>query len=363
MSKRVKNWATSWKVALCLLLLTWIFHSIFMTEGRTAAARLGLDWSALSLPEQIRLAWRHGPEALWQRLCQVHPITFILSVGVMGLTIFLGVARWRMVLGVQGLALPWARAVEISLVAHFFNSFLLGSTGGDVIKAYYAARETAHKKTEAVVTVFADRLIGLWAMLLFATLMIVPNWRLLFGDDRLRPLALAVLAMGGASSVVVGLAFHGGVSRSWSGARAWLRRLPKGVWLERSLESCRQLGRERFFVTRALILSMLLNAVCVLQVWILSRGLNLAISPLALMVIVPTIICISALPVTPSGLGVRENLYVFVLTVPALQVPATSALSLSLLAYAGSLLWSIGGGLVYLTFRQRHHLSPAELEA
>ena len=42
-------------------------------------------------------------------------------------------------------------------------------------EAYYAARETHHKKTEAVVTVFVDRLIGLWAMLLFASLMILPN--------------------------------------------------------------------------------------------------------------------------------------------------------------------------------------------
>ena len=36
------------------------------------------------------------------------------------------------------------------------------------MKAYYAARETHHKKTEAVLTVFVDRVIGLWSMLLFA---------------------------------------------------------------------------------------------------------------------------------------------------------------------------------------------------
>ena len=41
---------------------------------------------------------------------------------------------------------------------------LLGSTGGDLLKAYYAARESHHKKTEAVVTVFVDRLIGLFSM-------------------------------------------------------------------------------------------------------------------------------------------------------------------------------------------------------
>src|SRR5207237_10222498 len=113
----------------------------------------------------------------------------------MGLTILLGVVRWHSVLKAQGLALPMGRATEISLVAHFFNSFLLGSTGGDLMKAYYAARETHHKKTEAVVTVFVDRLLGLWAMLLFAGLMMLPNLTLLFIHSQYRSLALLLLAM------------------------------------------------------------------------------------------------------------------------------------------------------------------------
>jgi len=291
----------------------------------------------------------------------INPGALALSVILMGLTIVLGIARWRMVLRVQGFALSWGRAAEISFVAHFFNSFLLGSTGGDLMKAYYAARETHHKKTEAVVTVFVDRLLGLWAMLLFAGVMMLPNLTLLFIHSKLRSLALLILAMLAACSAVVGVAFWGGVSRGWSGARTWLRRLPKGEWLERSLDSCRRFGREPFFVLRTLAVSMLLNTVCVLQVLVLSWGLGLNIPTPVLFMAVPAIICISALPITPSGLGVRENLFVFMLAESSIGVPATSALSLSLLAYAGSLFWSLVGGLVYAMLKERHHLAEAEL--
>ena len=142
----------------------------------------------------------------------------------------------------------------------------------------------------------------------------------------------------------------------------FVRRLPKGEWLERSLDSCREFGREPFFITRTLALSMLLNTVCVLQVLVLAWGLDLKIPPLVLFLTVPVIICISALPITPSGLGVRENLFVFMLAESSIGVPATSALSLSLLAYAGSLFWSLVGGLVYALLKQRHHLAEAELE-
>src|SRR5438876_8575606 len=113
----------------------------------------------------------------------------------MGMTVLLGVISWQMVLRVQGLELSFARTSEISFVAQFFNSFLLGSTGGDLIKAYYAARETHHKKTEAVTTVFVDRLIGLWAMLLFAAVMMVPNFALVWKYKRFWAPSLIILGM------------------------------------------------------------------------------------------------------------------------------------------------------------------------
>jgi uncharacterized protein (TIRG00374 family) len=336
-------------------------HSIFLKEGRQVAQGQGLQWNSLSGVEQWKFAWHFGPIDLWQNLSVVEPRAFALSVLLMGSALALGILRWRTVLRVHGLDLSWGRATEISLVAHFFNSFLLGSTGGDLMKAYYAARETHHKKTEAVVTVFVDRLIGLWAMLLFACLMMLPNASLLFAHAKLRSVSLLILLMAIGCTAMVVLAFWGGVSRRWAGARERLRRLPKGAWLERSLDSCREFGRNRLFLWRALLISMLLNAFCVLQVMALAWGLHLKIPPLALFVIVPIVICISALPITPSGLGVRENLFVMMLATPSIGVPETSALSLSLLTLAGSLIWSLVGGVVYVSLKERHHLTEREL--
>lgn len=357
-----RAWKIGWKILVCLVLLGWIFHAIFLNEAKAAASRRGVAWDELSKTEQWRQAWTHGPHELWDQVALIHKGALVLSVALMAMTIVLGVVRWRMVLRVHGLNLPWSRAAEISLVAHFFNSFLLGSTGGDLLKAYYAARETQHKKAEAVMTVFADRLIGLWAMLLFAGLMMVPNIGLLQAHVRLRAVSLAVLAMLAACSLLAFLAFRGGVSRKWGGARDWLRRLPQGERIDRLLESCREFGRQPLFLTRTLGVSMALNAFCVLQVLALCWGLRVEVSPLAMFLIVPIIICISAVPITPAGLGVRENLFVFLLAGATMNVPPTLALAVSLLAYAGSLFWSVVGGIVYITFRAKHHLSEAELQ-
>jgi glycosyltransferase 2 family protein len=350
-------WRVGWRLAICLVLLVWIFHSIFVGQAKTDAAAHGQDWNSLSRGEQWRLTWTDGPHVLWHTLCLINPAALGVSLLFVLLTILLGVARWRMVLRVQGLELPWGRATAITFVALFFNSFLLGSTGGDVIKALYAARETHHKKAEAVVTVFVDRLLGLWAMLFFAAMMMLPNLGLLRKYHELGAPALFILAMLVGASGALGVAFWGGVSKRFPRARQWLRRFPKAEYIERSLDSCRHFGKTKSFLLKTIGLSLVVNFACVLQMAVLSSSLGASVPLVAWMVIVPMIFCISALPITPSGLGVRENLFVLMLAVPAFAVPRTTALSLSLLAYAGTLFWNLVGGLVYLGLKKKEHLA------
>jgi uncharacterized protein (TIRG00374 family) len=353
------------------LLLLWIIHSIFVNEAREQASRGQLVdngqqivWSKSQQPprpEQWRLGWKYGPPALWSTLRSIAPGPFIVSVLIVGVATGIGVVRWRQLLRAAGFDLNVGRATEISFVALFFNSLMLGTVGGDAMKAYYAARETHHRKTEAVVTVLVDRVIGLWAMLIFAAVMILPNWPLLQAPGLLRTIVGILLLMTIGATGFVFIAFRGGVSKQFSSARDWLKRLPKGDWLERLLDACRAHGKQRRALFAAVLLSMLANVVCVMQFWILANALNLNVSFLALSLIAPTIVCLSAFPISPSGIGVREYLFVQLLAGPAIKSDPTGALSLSLLAFAGSLFWSLVGGVVYMMFKQKHHLRAEEL--
>ena len=356
-------WRTALRLMICAVLLVWIGQVIFSSEAESALRAQGQDWHGLGGWERFRLTWSIGPWELWKTLTLVKPWALGLSLVFMGATIGLGTWRWRMVLRAHGLELSFGRALEISLVAQFFNAFLLGSTGGDVIKAYYAARETHHKKTEAVVTVLADRLIGLFAMLLFAGVMMLLNLRFLLGHGELSAVVVVVVLMLAGCAALLALAFWGGLSRALPQARAWLQRLPKARQIEGVIEAFRHLGRDRVFLRRAFGVSILLNVACVLQLMSIGAGFGLKVPWLVWCVIVPTIICISALPITPSGLGVRENLYVLTLAGPGLHVSSTHAFSVSLLAYFGFLAWSLVGGLVYLLLRGRHRIDQVSLES
>ena len=85
----------------------------------------------------------------------------------------LGVIRWKIILDGRGLSMSWGRVFSVFFIGQFFNAFMFGSTGGDVARAFYAAQETHHKKTEAVATVLIDRMVGFVLLDFIALVMLI----------------------------------------------------------------------------------------------------------------------------------------------------------------------------------------------
>jgi glycosyltransferase 2 family protein len=341
------------RFAVCGLLLAIIFHVIFCNEVQLQLAGEGLDWEKYSKWEKRRLAWTRGPAALWETVHQLNPSHLAVAFAACGALIVLGGLRWREVLRAQGFELSRSQVMCISFVAHFFNAFLLGTAGGDVVKAWYAARTTPDKKAEAALTVFADRLLGTLALLLFTAVLMLPSYALLRDYRRHLALALAVLAMLVVAGGLVVIGFYTSALQHDGWLSRWVKRLPRGESFARGLAVCRRFGHEPAFMLRVGLWSLLLNLAMALAYWVLAQGLGIEISLARLAYVTSAVVCVAALPVTPSGLGVRENLFVWLLAVPALNVKPGAALSLSLLGYTLNLVWSAVGGLVYLFMPDR----------
>src|SRR5262249_61374186 len=72
--------------------------------------------------------------------------------------------RWHVLLKVQNIHLSVRRLAGLFFIGLFFNQFLPGGTGGDIIKSYYLLKETPDKKAGALLAVGVDRFIGLVAL-------------------------------------------------------------------------------------------------------------------------------------------------------------------------------------------------------
>ena len=67
--------------------------------------------------------------------------------------------------GCRGFTSAIPRVAGLFLIGMFYNQFLPGGTGGDIIKSYLLLKETPGKKTGALLAVLFDRMIGLVALI------------------------------------------------------------------------------------------------------------------------------------------------------------------------------------------------------
>ena len=348
--------AAGWlRLGVAAGLLALILHIIFCNEAQLHLAATGRSWDALGKWDQRRLAWSRGPVELWRTVQRLSPAHVALALASCGVPVVLGGLRWRRALQVQQLPIGVAEVLRVSFVAHFFNAFLLGSTGGDVVKAWCASRWTRERRAEAALSVLVDRLVGTLALLLFAVAMIPLAWRApdgspLFLNHRAYPAVAAVLAGMSAIALVLVLgAFYTDWLAPGRAASRALHRLPRGGSLARALAACRLFGRHPRYVAESVAYSLAINVAIVGTFLAIASGLGLEVPGRVLWFVVPAVVCVAALPITPSGLGVREHLMVSLLALPEFPgVRHGEALALALLAYSANLAWSAVGGVVYL---------------
>ena len=349
---RLASWA---RLGAAVVLMGVILHIIFCNEAQLHLSESGQRWESLSKWDQRQMAWSRGPVELWRTVRRLDAVNLVLALALCGVPVVVGGLRWRQALLVQGLKLSVAEVTRVSFVSHFFNAFLLGSTGGDVVKAWCAARWTREKRAEAALTVVVDRLLGTLALLLFAALMIPMAWEaapgvpLFLGYRRYQLVALLVAGMALVALVMVAVGFYSDLLAEGAPVARVLRRFPRGDSVVRALAACRLFGRQRGYLAKTAAWSLVINLAIVGTFVALASGLKLEVPLRVLWFVVPAVVCVAALPVTPSGIGVREHLFVSLLAIEAFPgVKHGEALALALLGYTANLVWSAVGGLVYL---------------
>jgi uncharacterized protein (TIRG00374 family) len=260
--------------------------------------------------------------------------------------------RWELILRSLGHGLPFGKIAALSMVGNFFNSFLLGATGGDIVKAYYAARETKHRRTEVVTTVFIDRLMGLFALMVLAVVVMLARIRLFLSAPQMRAAFFVYVAFLAASVPILAIFFRKDIFERWPLLAAFGARTAAGATLGKAYKAFRLCLSHPSLMVGTVLLSMG-NHVCALAAAFyagMALGLGLGFTDYAAAFLV--INAVASIPFTPSGLGTREAASILLLGV--MGVPASHAVSLSLTFYAVAAAWSLIGGVVYLFYSAGH---------
>jgi uncharacterized protein (TIRG00374 family) len=259
----------------------------------------------------------HGLQEQWQKhVLEGQPIhyQFLLLAFLIGLlSTMLTFVRWYVLVRAQGLPFTLADALRLGAVGIFFNNFLPGGVGGDIIKAAFLARSQS-RRTVAVATVIMDRAIALWALFWFVGLLGLAFWGLgILSPEARAPRVIIVgsviiTAVSWVVWILLGL-LPADRAEHFAGR---LARLPKaGGSAAEFWRAIVMYRRQQWLVYLVMLMSWVGHAGFVLTFYFAVRTLwdptNAPIPTLAEhFLLVPIGLVIQALPGLPGGLGLGE---------------------------------------------------------
>ncbi|CAB4242925.1 Uncharacterized conserved membrane protein [Methylacidimicrobium sp. AP8] len=307
--------------------------------ARAAVSAILLGWIA------TRVDWRQ----IGKLAAAVRPFWLGMSILFAGLSTPITSVRWRILLQVLDLPLSYSQALALGFIGKFFNAILPGSTSGDLVRIYYATRMFPGKGAMAGFSVLYDRFLEGVVLLVLGSLLAAAFYPQLMAHAVLRNAAVALFLLTLATLAAIPMLLHGF-------ERGHLR-LP-GHWkmaarARKALEEILTAARLYRMASRAnwiaVGLSVLSHGSSAALLWALMQALRLEL-PFWLLVTTMVVVNVAvALPVSISGLGIREGalLYLF----GSFGVSREEAVAFSLLLFAVGLVWSLVGGIVYLYYR------------
>ncbi|MEM6750483.1 MAG: lysylphosphatidylglycerol synthase transmembrane domain-containing protein [Planctomycetota bacterium] len=220
--------------------------------------------------------------------------------------------RWRLLLFAAQLRPSFGRCLKLNMIGTFFNICMPGSTGGDVMKAYYAAKGSG-KRGPAVMSVIVDRGCGLVGLVVLGSLVGLTQ----LGDERLRPLVIGLwIGLGG---LTVGLACYLLPSmRRLLRVEQVIAKLPgKALWAK--VDSAAAIyGHSWGRLLLATGVSVFVHTAIVIAMALAGYALGMKHELTTLLVILPIVMLTQAIPLFPLGLGVADAAAFQLLGDPAL---------------------------------------------
>jgi glycosyltransferase 2 family protein len=305
--KAPKSLINSLKILFTILLLFIVFKSVDISK-------IGHDLKAFNLKSLLLilvLCW------IGQLLCS---------------------ERWRILAGSLQMQGSYRSFVKMYFVGMFFNIGLPSLIGGDVIKAYMLSRRSGRPLQIGLASVLQDRAAGLASLLIygFLAILICPiSWKGF-------PLWMAYLLSWGAIAAILWMVAAGEklynkfiVSHSRTFGQKILKTLA---------EFHRALRMSNLQSGAFLRIAVYAFANSALMLWAfrqvtVAAGCPVGIIPFA--ALFPLVTLVTMLPITLSGLGVRELIYVEALSL--IGIPRDQGLIISLATSAMFLLCNFCG--------------------
>ena len=318
------------QIVVTVAVLIWVFHDPEKREKMREAL-----WTA---------------DYLWIGAAVIAYFLVELAAGV----------RWWILLKVQQIHLSIPRVSGLFLIGMFYNQFLPGGTGGDIMKSYLLLKETPGKATGALLAVVFDRMVGLVALIGITATLIALRYDFLTQLPETRALVRGLLAVLGSAVLMLLTSF---VVSGFNLAHQLPQRFPgrkKLIELSAAYHLYARHWRATIVALGASIVAHLSTFATFLFV---AYAFHARVAVLDFFAIMPVERTISSLPISVAGVGLREKIFLIMLH-GLCGVPEAVAVLIGSMSFLVMLFCCAPGGIVYFFYKpsgQAGHVRLSEM--
>jgi uncharacterized membrane protein YbhN (UPF0104 family) len=247
-----------------------------------------------------------GVEKVFAIIRTINPFAFAGVIFIYIASLYVSSIRWRLLLPEE---FRGKRLFSFYLIGSFFNTFLPGLIGGDAVKTYYLYKET-NKGSLSFASVFMDRYIGFISLMTIALISFAAGFKYVKGSliEWLLPAIVLSFLIG--SFAIFKL------------------RLGKGIKaLSEFYVYFNEYSSQNMLIMKTLMLSFTIQVLSILSMYIIALGLGQHIYLSYFFIFFPIIVTISTLPISISGIGLREGAFVLLFGMAGVKPEMATAMS------------------------------------
>lgn len=268
--------------------------------------------------------------------------SYLIGLGALLVATLLVAVRWWWLLLAQDIPLTLWQAVRLAWIGQFFAVVLPGATGGEIVRAYYIRRAKPGATIAAFSTLLADRVLGLYALLLLGL------GSLALMAARTGEIAPAAARLGTVSSVLAAGITVGLFVLWWRPTRGGVLRFMPARFRRSLAAMLEAYGSKPGVILAGLAISLVANGIYTVAFALAAKALGSSVPAEVFFLVVPLVTIANSVPLAPGGIGVAETTASLLFA----QFGITTGASLMLLVRLWLMLLRMPGALFYMT-RQR----------
>lgn len=285
------------------------------------------------------------------KLALTSPFWLICGIGLAGIALFASALRLYVLLRAMSIHLGLGYITKLTLIAALFSVTSFGTAAGDAMKMISIMRRYPDKKVIITMTVMVDHMVGFISS---ALIFLLFGWG--FGTVQgTEILAVKQAFLAATAFQVIGIITIVGMffissDKTLKKFREKLPRIASNKHLLSVTTSLNIFRTSYRAFAIALAASFILSSSYFLCFYVGLRTVGEQIAMSTVLTVMPIVDVVSSLPITISGLGVRERTFDFLISELA-GIHTSSTVSASLIGFLFHVFWGLVGGFFLISHK------------